>query len=312
VGEPCGRGRRRATIAAVLAFAAVALGACGGGSNGGTTGGTPSSEPASSARGWDPRGANALRNFGGDLRKAMPGQCARVSFTDQALMKKGMDKLGDKIRPLAVGSCDLFDESAELTAFRTAADRDGWVEERTRLICGRAAKAEVDLPGLRFVVTKTLAIQPDSEANARRIAAAIGGEYHPSPCPGQRLDWSPAAVTVAEGLARKVAGAVRGCTDLTLADRDAIRDNPAFKQAGGLPAAIASCSAGDARLTFVVTNRSSVSLARFLDPQLTAACRTAPDTAVVTGTDWVVLGTTPANSQSIAEAAGGTIRRCPR
>ena len=310
----------RGIFAAVLL--AGVLAACGGDD---TASQTLQPLPAE----WSASGERTVERVARDIRGDEAEVCRPVTFLSPASLEPARQRYGWLIAPEAIANCNFApgddSEVLEIGAFRTAADRDAFVDERTRGICRRAAAVDAEIPPFAWVTGEAWSVQSDSRASARRIARATGGKTDVRRCDlDNNLGWTEDGVRTVRSIATRTAGVVP-CSGFGLLDRESV--------VGGngdlaTPAAIGACTitaatsqdpsgatgaSADATVLVAAFDTKSQTRAAFLEEALTGAAVCArPATAVVGtregGLDWAMVVPTQ-YAAAAAAATGGTVGR---
>jgi hypothetical protein len=312
----------RRTAGRVLATTVLigAVAACGGGD---TASRTLQPLPAE----WSASGQRTVERVAREIRAGDAEVCRPVSFLNPASLGPARERYGWLIAPEALANCNFEpgedSEVLEIGAFRTAADRDAFVDERTRGICRRAAAVAAEVPPFAWVTGDAWSVQADSRASARRIARATGGEADVRTCDlDDTLGWTREGVRTVRAIVSRASGAVP-CSGFGLADRETVVDGT---EGLATPAALGTCaisvSSGasgatgavpDAVVLVAAFDGESQSRAEFLEDALTGASVCARPASAVVGTlegglDWAMVVPTE-YAEATAAAALGTVGR---
>jgi hypothetical protein len=277
-------------ISTVVALALVAA-ACG------------SSSPKVSAT-WDPKAAAAVQANGTRLQQAFHGQCADLAQLPRVTYVRS-STLTHLPVPLAAAACTTLGDNVEISEFADAKLRDQFISRRATVLCARANKSHLALPGLRWVVGGTWSMQPDTENVGLKIAKALNATYRTTNCPHQSADWDLNDVGNVNGLAAALKKAGLGCSNFALNDRDLMVGNPHYQQIG-FPGAYGTCTVKGGGTALVGSFRNgTVPLAAFLGAEQSYQCSASKDSRVVLGSDWIVYLNHNQNVDAIARALGG-------
>ena len=319
----------RRTAGRVLATTVLigAVAACGGGD---TASRTLQPLPAE----WSASGQRTVERVAREIRVGDAEVCRPVTFLNPASLGPARERYGWLIAPEALANCNFEPgedpEVLEIGAFRTAADRDAFVDERTRGICRRAAAVQAEIPPFAWVTGDAWSVQADSRASARRIARATGGEADVRTCDlDDTLGWTEEGARTVRAVVSRASGAVP-CSGFGLLDRDAVVDGT-----DGLatPAALGTCTiqarpaaasgasgatgatpaVPDTVVLVAAFDGESQPRAEFLEDALTGASVCARPASAVVGTlegglDWAMVVPTQ-YAEATAAATLGTVGR---
>lgn len=322
-----GRRSVRGLLAATLLTGVLA--ACGGD---GTASKTLQPLPAE----WSASGERTVERIAGEIRGDDAEVCRPVTFLSPASLEPARERYGWLIAPEALANCNFEPgddpEVLEIGAFRTAADRDAFVDERTRGICRRAAAVQAEIPPFAWVTGEAWSVQADSRASARRIARATGGETDVRPCDlDDTLGWTEEGVRTVRAVVSRASGAVP-CSGFGLADREAVVDG---NDDLATPAAIGTCTiparpaattgvsgatgatpaVPDAVVLVAAFDADSQSRAEFLEDALTGAAVCARPASAVVGTlegglEWAMVVPSQYAEATAAATLGSVGRSC--
>lgn len=320
-----GSGRR--TVGRLLAATLLvgALAACGGGDAESKT-----LQPLPEQ--WSASGKRTVERVAREIRGSDEAKCRPVSFLNPSSLEPARERYGWLIAPEAIADCNYEPgddpEVLEIGAFRTAADRDAFIDERTTSICQRAAAVQATIPPFAWVKGDAWSVQADSRVSARTIARATGGETDVRPCDlDDTLGWTQEGVRTVRSVAGKASGAVP-CSGFGLLVRDDVTQGTDGIRT---PAAIGACTIaastpqsasgvsgatgapGDATVLVAAFDAKSQTRADFLEEALTGAAVCARPASAVVGTregglDWAMVVPTE-YAAAAAAATGGTVGR---
>jgi hypothetical protein len=192
----------------------------------------------------------------------------------------------------------------EISEFANAKKRDDFITTRVKVLCARAKKAHVALPGLRWVVGGAWSMQPDTEGVGLKLAKALNATYRPTQCPNQTVDWDVNDVGNLDVLALALNKARLGCSDFKLNDRDLMVGNPHYV-AAGLPGAFGQCTVPGGTATLTSFRNGPVALGTFLPGEQPYQCSQSKTSRVIVGSDWAVFLSNGKNLDAIARALHG-------
>lgn len=273
-----------------------------------------SSDPIGDRKDWDPDAASTVQSLAGDLDAKVAGGCTNLRPTNFATFAMSVRRAGFHEVPQAQASCDIGDESVEISAFRTDADRDAYVDDRTKVICRIAlhprdpSKTIKGFPGLRWVLGDGYTVQIDTQQTGRVVATALDGTYAGRPCDDDAQDWDAAAADRILELLRRLDHS--DCPAPQLDNHDTARVQQFTRQT--LPAASAACAADDSAVHIVEYGRQITDHAEYLRAQADYWCVRGGDTTAVSGPTWGAIAESAALAARVAAALGGTVdsRRC--
>jgi hypothetical protein len=225
---------RRPTITATVLVLATALGlsACGGGDD------TPALQPLPQQ--WSKAAVARVESLA--TRSGRSGtECTPLKFVDPPALDPARAKYDWLIAPTAVADCDRGEETVEFATFRSTADRDRFLDERTNTLCERAAAIGATVPPFAWVTGDgggAWSAQADSRATARALARAMDGSTDVRPCdPKDTLGWTKQGVARVRELGGKMANTGLPCAGFALVPKRDVTQGVAKA-----PAAVASCS----------------------------------------------------------------------
>jgi hypothetical protein len=284
--------RRWVAISAIAVV--VVLAGCS--SDGGSSASSDFHLPKLAGKDWTPAGLATAKATTDAIARALPGQCAEANVADFSQIGFGMEQVRSRIIPTAQTTCDVNDESVEITVFADQHDRDRFVDDRSTGLCRIAAaqqkkyKARATFPGIRWVVgAGNITLQPDSESVARRLAAITGGSFVPRPCDnGVHADWNATAIKALDALGKKVAAAGHGCDFVDLVGRETL---PSTQTLGDrqLPVAIGNCSFDTATIQLITWVRSTPQVRKFVADRVKVGCSVDPALGRIDGDTYAVL-----------------------
>ena len=181
-----GRGRAFALLL-VLPLVGGLLAACGGGSSKAISGS------------WSAPAGDTATQLATQLRTDFPQQCNNFRPFPRIAYVQTYSKIHTPI-PLAVGQCTVATENVEISVFADAKHRDDFVTSRQKQLCARAASADAQLSGLRWVVADNWSMQPDSQDLGERLASTLHARYEMTPCSAGQFDWTDTDVAHVESL----------------------------------------------------------------------------------------------------------------
>lgn len=310
-------------VAATLLVGALA--ACGGGD-------TASKTLQPLPEQWSASGKRIVERVAREIRGSDSAKCTPVTYLNPSSLEPARERYGWLIAPEAIADCNFEPgddpEVLEIGAFRTAADRDAFIDERTTSICRRAAAVQATIPPFAWVTGDAWSVQADSRASARTIARATGGRPDVRACDlNDTLGWTKEGVRTVRSVAGKAGGAVR-CSGFGLLVRDDVTQGT---KGIATPAAIGACTiagaspqnatgatgatnaTSNATVIIAAFDAKSQTRADFLEEALTGAAVCARPASAVVGTregglDWAMVVPTQF-AAAAAAATGGTVGR---
>lgn len=304
---------RKWSVVAGLVVAAVVIAGCDSG------GSSSTALPKLDRKDWTSAGLAAATETAKKIDAAMPGQCTTPTPNDFSKFPISMKAFHSPVVPNAQVLCEVNGESVEISVFSTPAQRDRYVTDRSKGICTKAKEQAVKykkplaFPGLRWTVgAGNVALQPDSQSLATRLAGITGGRYVPRACATKiTMDWDAAAVRSAEALGAKMATSGKGCGDVTLIGRETLMRSRLLTNAQ-LPAAVAQCQFAGSPIEIITYSRSTPDVKKFIAERVSASCTADPALGRIDGDGFTVLaGGTIA--EQVPPASGGTLATtsCP-
>lgn len=306
------RGTRRAAVAAMAITLAGLLAACGGDDSAGR----PELQPLPER--WAAADRAEVRRIARSIRSAGSERCSDVGFVSPADLARGRALNDWRIAPRAIGTCDIAGEAVEVGVFASADDRDRFMDERTTVLCRKAAAVGVEVAPFSWAYGGTWSLQADEPRTARASAARLDGETRIRRCDSEAtLGWTRAGVRVVRRLVADFSDTPAEqvpCSGFALVDRDRVL---AGADRGEVPAALGTCTiigpegaTGSGTQTAYVAafDRRSMRPAAFVGSLLDGpgACRYA--LTAVAGDGWVVVAPS-AVTGAVVDATGGTVLR---
>jgi hypothetical protein len=300
------RRTNRSTVIVLLLGAAILAG-CG--SSAGRSKSPSTSPPASdsppitSVSQWDRPAAEKVQAVAAEVARAFKGQCTDNAFLPRDQYAANIAFLRLEV-PLAVSDCTAFGGDVEFSAFPTAAERDAWIAKRTDALCKRAKTGQVAIGGLHFVLVGSSSLQVPDEGSAKAIADALNAEYRGIPCPGEVLEWEPAAEARINELAAKLQARPNLKCQLQLVDRATYAHNQIY--ANRMPAAYARCDTRGGNVLWIAAfSPTSASRDAFVTGEEKYLCGSQGGVVAVEGADWALLVADPHVADIAAAALGG-------
>lgn len=262
-------------------------------------------------RAWkavDVRRAERLATSSG----AGEGACTGFKVIEPTALKVSRARYGWTVVPTAIGDCDRGSEIIEFATFRSSADRDQFIAERTASLCRRAAAVSAPLPPFAWVRGGSpvpWSAQSDAEVTATSISKRAGGSVTVRRCDlDDPLGWRRSGVRVLRDLALRVGTAGIRCNGFAIVDRLSLKPQPSDDSA---PAALGTCdttpatsAAGPAQsvpMVFATFDARSEDREAFI-----AGAKVAGQRCVVLGQRWAVVAPPSASSQ-VAKVLGGRV-----